>query len=787
MTVAVFPRAGDGAHGRLLSARRMAGLLLAAVVALCVLAVQALAPSPVAAGDAAARTASIVRELAQSPRVPGTAAHDAARDAIVRRLAEIGIGAEIQETVSTNEVLAQRWSAPTPVARVRNVVARLRGAQPAGALLLMAHYDSVVGSPGAADDASGVAAVLEAARSLAADPALPRDVILLFTDAEEAGLLGARAFVAQHAWARDVGAVINVEARGRGGPALVFEATPQGASILQQAAQSWPEELRRPLVGSLFFDVYALLANDTDLTPWRERGVAAFNIAFVAGLTHYHSALDTADNVDPASLQDQRDALLGLSRTALAHDPARGSGDPVVTFMSWPRHWHVVARSTYDAAIGITLALVAIGIVLALVRRRVRAGALALGTLAAFGGALAAAVAAQVFWLALRAGVPALAAAPNGEAYHATWHALGLALVAVGTAGLVARRFVRRHGAFALAGGALVTWSALLAVLWLVLPGAAYLPLAVVAPGVIAWLAHLLWPRGAATLAGIAGVVALVVVVPLTALLFSGLGILACAVPALLIGLLVVALAPLVATLDAALGAWPWRGALAGGALAVVAVAAMTPQDRAMPYADSLLYVVDADSGTARWATADAPARGRVADHVGSTPQTEPADSLPGWLPAPAERAPILPATLHYAPAPQADLPAPTFVIEHSEPADQGRRVRLRVTPGSGAAFLALGAGAPDRVRAAQVDGVALSGDLPGRPWSMRYWAPPHDGFVVELDVSGTAPLPLWFSEQTPGLPAALARDANPSASVPLPYMGFLADATVVVRRAVID
>ena len=279
MTADTVRRADGGAHGRMLPARRTAALLLAAVVALCVLAVHALAPSPVVAGDAATRTAAVVRELAQSPRVPGSAAHDAARAAIVRHLAGIGIGADIQEALSTNEALARRWSAPTPVARVRNVVARLRGAQPAGALLLMAHYDSVVGSPGAADDASGVAAVLEAARVLAADPALPRDVILLFTDAEEAGLLGARAFVAQHPWARDVGAVINVEARGRGGPALVFEATPQGAAILQQAAQVWPDGLRRPLVGSLFFDVYALLANDTDLTPWRERGVRSVSFA----------------------------------------------------------------------------------------------------------------------------------------------------------------------------------------------------------------------------------------------------------------------------------------------------------------------------------------------------------------------------------------------------------------------------------------------------------------------------------------------------------------------------
>ena len=63
------------------------------------------------------------------------------------------------------------------------------------AVLLVAHYDSVPTAAGAADDGSGVAALLEAARAQRAGPPPRNDVIFLFTDGEERGLLGAKHFV----------------------------------------------------------------------------------------------------------------------------------------------------------------------------------------------------------------------------------------------------------------------------------------------------------------------------------------------------------------------------------------------------------------------------------------------------------------------------------------------------------------------------------------------------------------------------------------------------------------
>lgn len=75
-----------------------------------------------------------------------------------------------------------------------NLYAERPGSEPsAGAILLGAHYDSVERSPGADDNATSVAIVLEAARLLSA--ATPRTLKLVFFDLEEIGLLGSQAFI----------------------------------------------------------------------------------------------------------------------------------------------------------------------------------------------------------------------------------------------------------------------------------------------------------------------------------------------------------------------------------------------------------------------------------------------------------------------------------------------------------------------------------------------------------------------------------------------------------------
>ena len=194
-------------------------LALAAWLALRIVAPPAPAPADAPADSfSAVRAMRHVERIAARPRPSGSDAHAEAREWIVGAFGELGLEAQVDREIST--VLSGR---SVRASSVQNIVARMPGQEAGPAVLLMAHYDTRPQTPGAGDDATGVAALLEAARALRARPVLARDVIFLVTDGEEVGLLGARAFLANHPWRSDVGVVVNVESRGNRGPAILFQ------------------------------------------------------------------------------------------------------------------------------------------------------------------------------------------------------------------------------------------------------------------------------------------------------------------------------------------------------------------------------------------------------------------------------------------------------------------------------------------------------------------------------------------------------------------------------------
>ena len=88
-----------------------------------------------------------------------------------------------------------QWFEPDDEHRTANVIARLEGTEhPEAVYIYSAHYDSVPNSPGADDNSTGTAVLLEMARVLA-DRDLPATIIFASLTAEEAGLLGAQEFV----------------------------------------------------------------------------------------------------------------------------------------------------------------------------------------------------------------------------------------------------------------------------------------------------------------------------------------------------------------------------------------------------------------------------------------------------------------------------------------------------------------------------------------------------------------------------------------------------------------
>ena len=110
---------------------------------------------------------------------------------------------------------------------MNNVVATIPGTSPTGAVLMVAHYDSAPSGPGAADNAASVAAILEAMRALKTGPAARNDLIVLFTDGEELGLLGAKGFVETQPALSNIKVVLNFEMRGDYGPSMMFQTRSQ--------------------------------------------------------------------------------------------------------------------------------------------------------------------------------------------------------------------------------------------------------------------------------------------------------------------------------------------------------------------------------------------------------------------------------------------------------------------------------------------------------------------------------------------------------------------------------
>ncbi len=171
---------------------------------------------------AAARALPDLQFIARTPHPVGSADHAGVRDYLVSRLHQLGCDSvDVQHATGFNTL------GDTPnAAAVDNVICLKRGTHPGRSVVLMAHYDAVPRSHGAADDGSGVAAILETLRALQHVPRLDNDLVAVFSDAEEPGLLGAEAFVDLHPWAQSAGAVVNVDARGVSGPTYMFQTTP---------------------------------------------------------------------------------------------------------------------------------------------------------------------------------------------------------------------------------------------------------------------------------------------------------------------------------------------------------------------------------------------------------------------------------------------------------------------------------------------------------------------------------------------------------------------------------
>ncbi|KAL6871582.1 hypothetical protein ACP4OV_014411 [Aristida adscensionis] len=177
-------------------------------------------------------------------------------------------------------------------------------------LLVNGHFDSPLGSPGAADCGSCVASMLELSRLIVDSGWVPpRPVIFLFNGAEELFLLGSHGFIKTHKWNSTIGAFINIEASGSGGADLVCQSGPG----------SWPsriyaETAKYPMANSVAQDMFGIIPGDTDFRIFAEdiTNIPGLDIIFVLGGYFYHTSYDTLENLLPGSIQARGENLFYL-------------------------------------------------------------------------------------------------------------------------------------------------------------------------------------------------------------------------------------------------------------------------------------------------------------------------------------------------------------------------------------------------------------------------------------------------------------------------------------------
>jgi hypothetical protein len=721
-------------------------LVLLASLSIYLLKPPAAVPASAPAAEfSSGRAMKQVEVISRQPHPIGSPAHAVVRDYLLSELNALGLKPETQKTTVADFLWGDSFRAGT----VENVLARLEGTDHGKAVLLAAHYDSVPTSYGASDDGSGVATLLETARALKNGARLKNDVIFLFTDGEEVGMLGARAFVNEHPWAKDVGLVLNFEARGNGGSAVMFETSSKNGWVIGEFAKAAP----RPVANSLSYDIYRLLPNDTDFTVFRYAGWQGLNFAYIDGLHHYHTSLDSFQRIDEGSLQHDGSYALALTRHFGNLSLERRREQNSIYFDILGRTM-ISYSSQWALALTALIVLMCAGVIFyGFKRGRLSVAGIALGFLVLPLNIITASVLMLcVGWLtrALQRGVNAI---PQGDTSHSSLYLLGVAALVIASTSIIYPWFRKKIGVGNLTMGGLLFLLLLLILSHLYLPGGSYL---------LAWpVLFSLIALGYLFAAGdenrvslkkhlilaLCTVPSVILLPPIIYQLFVALGLGAAVV---LGGLIVLLLGMLLPQLNLAATSRRWLlpgGALTASLFLIVAAMAASGVDKDHPRQNSVFYALNADTGKAIWVSSDE-SQGEWSSQFFTAAAQK--GALTEYLPWPGD-------SYLKGVAPVASVNAPEVSVLEDRADNGGRLLRLRVSSPRQAAVISIFVDAT--VQLAVVNGKPIregaeqSESTPGKQWTLHYCAPPAEGIELTLSLKSMEPVRLVVVDESRGLP----------------------------------
>ncbi|MGB8508070.1 MAG: M20/M25/M40 family metallo-hydrolase [Pyrinomonadaceae bacterium] len=731
----------------------------------CMRPPSALPPDAPPHAFSAGRALNHVRAIAQNPHPVGSAEHDRARDYILAELTAQGF----ETAVSTATAFGPAQYIPFRAATVQNITGRLRGTSSGTsggkAVMLVAHYDSVPTGPGASDDAAAVAALLETARALKAGPPLKNDVVILLTDGEELGLLGASAFVDERGGAGDVGVVFNFEARGTSGQSVMFETSDQNGWLIREFAEASPA----PAGNSMMYEIYRLLPNDTDFSPFKRKGFAGLNFAYIKDLPRYHSMTDNIQNLDADSLQHH-----GVNALALARHFGNLDFDGVKAANAVYFNPLGSTFVHYDGRLVIPLALFTLlafaGVVALGFRKRLLTWR---GILA---GCLALLVSGGATYVAIRLALWLVAAlhdgeefVPWGDTYNSSYYILALVSLTCAVVFAVYVWFLQRVRLYDLALGGLSWWLVLALLSSVYLPGGSYLfvwPLVFALAGlVILYSIKGRQPAWEFIVIALSAAPGLLLLVPMIYTLFTALTFNAAGLVLLLLVLLFV---PLISALDAATAGRKWlapAAVLSLGVAFLVAGLINVGFDANHPKTSSVFYGLNSDSGQAVWASFD----------------PRPDEWTAQFFPAGARNATLteLIPTSNFpflqSEAPVASLAPPELVLLGEESRGDSRLLRLRVTSPRRAAIVSLYPDASTQVVGLSINGKAATLDggatrAAGQAqWGLQYYDLPQEGVELTLELKPSRPVRIRVTDRSYGLPQLPGFKPRPDYMMPSP------------------
>ena len=270
-------------------------------------------------GFSSARVIEDIKVIAEKPH---SVAHPEERANVFNYLTERleALGGNPQTYIYPN-IKARRFTFDA-----RNILAEfppMKASKDTTYLMMVAHYDSnqprilkkdTLVSMGAADDGYGLGVILETVhQALKYRKDWHQGIKVLFTDAEEVDLQGMKAAYKHNKEIfSNVGLLINVEARGPFGPALLFETSPGNDKLMDFYA----EHANYPFTYSLTNLVYKYLPNGTDFTIIKD-SIAGLNFSAIADINHYHTDLDNIHNISAKTIQHYGEQISSLTQAYL--------------------------------------------------------------------------------------------------------------------------------------------------------------------------------------------------------------------------------------------------------------------------------------------------------------------------------------------------------------------------------------------------------------------------------------------------------------------------------------